>query len=81
MQFDPFAIRVQAETINLDDGNVYDRLLEMTRGRGPARCFSARFRLAPREQRAHDENGQTHVQRYTAPLLEKSQAGDIYINR
>ncbi len=31
----------RAEAINFDDGNVYDRLMEMTRGRGPDRCIDA----------------------------------------
>lgn len=31
----------QAEVINFDDVNVYDRLMEMTNGRGPDRCIDA----------------------------------------
>jgi threonine dehydrogenase-like Zn-dependent dehydrogenase len=31
----------RAETINFDDGHVYDRLQEMTSGRGPDRCIDA----------------------------------------
>jgi threonine dehydrogenase-like Zn-dependent dehydrogenase len=31
----------RAETINFDDHDVYDRLMEMTRGRGPDRCIDA----------------------------------------
>jgi threonine dehydrogenase-like Zn-dependent dehydrogenase len=31
----------KAETINFDDVKVYDRLMEMTNGRGPDRCIDA----------------------------------------
>ena len=31
----------KAEVVNLDDGDVYDRLQEMTSGRGPDRCIDA----------------------------------------
>ncbi len=31
----------KAETINFDNGKVYDRLMEMTKGRGPDRCIDA----------------------------------------
>ena len=31
----------KAETINFEDGGVYDRLMEMTAGRGPDRCIDA----------------------------------------
>ena len=31
----------RAETINFDDVKVYDRLMEMTNGRGPDRCIDA----------------------------------------
>lgn len=31
----------RAETINFDDVGVYDRLMEMTKGRGPDRCIDA----------------------------------------
>jgi threonine dehydrogenase-like Zn-dependent dehydrogenase len=31
----------KAETINFDDGDVYDKLMEMTGGRGPDRCIDA----------------------------------------
>ncbi|WP_434426110.1 zinc-dependent alcohol dehydrogenase [Nannocystis pusilla] len=31
----------KAETINFDEAKVYDRLMEMTRGRGPDRCIDA----------------------------------------
>ena len=31
----------KAETINFDKQNVYDRLMEMTKGRGPDRCIDA----------------------------------------
>ncbi len=31
----------KAETINFDETKVYDRLMEMTRGRGPDRCIDA----------------------------------------
>jgi threonine dehydrogenase-like Zn-dependent dehydrogenase len=124
----------RAETINFDDGDVYDRLMEMTRGRGPDRCVDAvgaeahgtgsfdavldkakaAVKLATDRPHVLREaimccrkggtisvpgvyvgfldkipfgaamnkgltikTGQTHVQRYTAPLLEKIQAGDI----
>lgn len=35
------ASKGQAETINFDDVGVYDRLMEMTNGRGPDRCIDA----------------------------------------
>ena len=35
------AERKPAETINFDDVKVYDRLMEMTNGRGPDRCIDA----------------------------------------
>jgi threonine dehydrogenase-like Zn-dependent dehydrogenase len=31
----------RAETVNFDDVDVYDRLMEMTKGRGPDRCIDA----------------------------------------
>jgi len=31
----------KAETINFDEVTVYDRLQEMTKGRGPDRCIDA----------------------------------------
>ncbi len=31
----------RAEIINFDDGHVYDRLMEMTKGRGPDRCIDS----------------------------------------
>ena len=31
----------RAETVNFDDTDVYDRLMEMTKGRGPDRCIDA----------------------------------------
>lgn len=31
----------RAETVNFDDADVYDRLMEMTKGRGPDRCIDA----------------------------------------
>jgi threonine dehydrogenase-like Zn-dependent dehydrogenase len=31
----------RTETVNFDDGGVYDRLMEMTSGRGPDRCIDA----------------------------------------
>ena len=31
----------KAETINFDKDKVYDRLMEMTKGRGPDRCIDA----------------------------------------
>lgn len=31
----------RAETINFDEADVYDRLMEMTKGRGPDRCIDA----------------------------------------
>jgi threonine dehydrogenase-like Zn-dependent dehydrogenase len=33
--------RGRAETINFDDVSVYDRLMEMTKGRGPDKCIDA----------------------------------------
>jgi threonine dehydrogenase-like Zn-dependent dehydrogenase len=124
----------RAETINFEDGDVYDRLMEMTRGRGPDRCIDAvgaeahgtgsfdaaldkakaAVKLATDRPHVLREaimccrkggtisvpgvyvgfldkipfgaamnkgltikTGQTHVQRYTAPLLQKIQEGDI----
>lgn len=34
-------VQGKAETINFEDVNVYDRLMEMTKGRGPDRCIDA----------------------------------------
>ena len=31
----------KAETINFNEESVYDRLMEMTKGRGPDRCIDA----------------------------------------
>lgn len=124
----------ETETINFKDEDVYERLIEMTNGRGPDRCIDAvgceahgtgelRFRpgqgeggrvagdlsrarhspgdhVLPQaghdlcagclrghdrqvsvrrgdEQRADDQDGATHVQRYLQPLLEKIEAGEI----
>ena len=125
----------KAETINFDEDDVYDRLMEMTKGRGPGplhrrgRVRGARHRQHRRgarqgeggasmlaTDRAHVlreaimccrkggtvsvpgvyvgfpdkipfgalmnkgltiKTGQTHVQRYTQPLLEKIEAGEI----
>ena len=124
----------KAETINFDEEKVYDRLQEMTGGRGPDRCIDAvgceahgagsfdavldkaKAALHLATDRAHVlreailccrkggtlsvpgvyvgmldnipigalmnkgltlKAGQTHVQRYLAPLLEKIEAGEI----
>lgn len=124
----------KAETINFDDEGVYDRLMEMTGGRGPDSCIDAvgteahglgsfdavldKAKAAVKlgTDRPHVlreairccrkggtisvpgvyvgfldkvpfgaamnkgltiKTGQTHVQRYTAPLLEKIEAGEI----
>ncbi len=128
------AREANAETINFDEEDVYDRLMEMTKGRGPDRCIDgvgceahgagsfdslldkvkATVMLAT--DRAHVirqaimccrkqgtisvpgvyvgaidkfpfgaamnkgltiKMGQTHVQRYLRPLLEKIEAGEI----
>ena len=124
----------KAETINFDKEDVYDRLMEMTGGRGPDRCIDAvgceahgsgsfdavldkaKATVMLATDRAHVirqaimccrkqgtisvpgvyvgaidkfpfgaamnkgltiRMGQTHVQRYLAPLLEKIEAGEI----
>jgi len=124
----------KAETINFDEDKVYDRLMEMTRGRGPDRVIDAvgceahhagavdavydkaRALVGVGTDRAHAlreaimccrkagtvsipgvyvgfpdklplgaamnkgltfKMGQTHTQRYTAPLLERIQRGEI----
>ena len=124
----------KAETINFDKDNVYDRLMEMTKGRGPDRCIDAvgceahaggsfdavvdkvKAALHLATDRPHVlreaimccrkggtisvpgvyvgfpdkipfgalmnkgltmKTGQTHVQRYLKPLLEKIEAGEI----
>lgn len=128
------AREANAETINFDEEDVYDRLMEMTKGRGPDRCIDgvgceahgagsfdsvldkvkATVMLAT--DRAHVirqaimccrkqgtisvpgvyvgaidkfpfgaamnkgltiKTGQTHVQRYLQPLLEKIETGEI----
>lgn len=124
----------KAETINFDDEDVYERLMEMTGDRGPDRCIDAvgteahstgtldavidkaKAAVFLGTDRPHVlrqaifccrkggtvsvpgvyvglldkipfgaamnkgltiKSGQTHVQRYLAPLLEKIEAGDI----
>ncbi|HEV7401433.1 MAG TPA: zinc-dependent alcohol dehydrogenase [Chthoniobacteraceae bacterium] len=124
----------KAETINFDEEDVYERLQEMTRGRGPDRCIDAvgaeahgagsvdavidkvKAAVMLGTDRAHVirqaiyccrkagtisvpgvyigmidkfpfgqamnkgitiKMGQTHVQRYTRPLLEKIESGAI----
>ena len=124
----------KAETINFAEEKVYDRLQEMTKGRGPDRCIDAvgceahatgsvdavldkaKTAVMLATDRAHAlreaimccrkggtlsvpgvyvgfpdklpfgalmnkaitvKTGQTHMQRYTAPLLKKVQAGEI----
>ena len=124
----------RAETINFDEEDVYERLQEMTGGRGPDRCIDAvgceahgagafdavldkvKASVMLATDRAHVirqaiyccrkggtvsvpgvyvgmidkfpfggamnkgltlKMGQTHVQRYTQPLLEKIEAGEI----
>ena len=123
----------KAETIDPEDGRVYDRLQEMTGGRGPDRCIDAvgseahgmgiggaydkaKQTLRLESDRPHVlreailccrkggtlsvpgvyiglvdkipfgavmnkgltiKTGQTHVQRYMAPLLEKIERGEI----
>jgi len=123
----------KAETINYEDENVYERLMEMTKGRGPDRCIDAvgSEAHAPGIGGAYDKikqtvrletdrphvlreairccrkggtlsipgvyigfadkipvgammnkgltikTGQTHMQRYLQPLLEKIEAGEI----
>ena len=126
----------KAETINFDKEKVYDRLMEMTKGRGPDRCIDAvgteshvglsagadtvldkaKTAVTLETDRPHVlreaimccrkggtisvpgvyigfadkipvgaamnkaltfKSGQTHVQRYTEPLLNKIQNGDI----
>ncbi|PSQ37721.1 glutathione-dependent formaldehyde dehydrogenase [Halobacteriales archaeon SW_10_66_29] len=122
-----------AETINYEETDVYDRLMEMTGGRGPDRCIDAvgtdahgtgvvaasdrvKQRLKLEDDRPYVlreaikccrkggtlsvpgayvgrvdnlpfgavmnkgltiETGQTHVQRYLEPLLDRIEAGDI----
>jgi threonine dehydrogenase-like Zn-dependent dehydrogenase len=121
-----------AETIDYEDEDVYDRLMEMTGGRGPDRCIDAvgteahgtgltgvsdrvRQRAKLEDDRTYAlreaikccrkggtlsvpgvylgranlpfgsvmnkaltvKTGQTHVQRYLDPLLEKIEAGEI----
>jgi threonine dehydrogenase-like Zn-dependent dehydrogenase len=123
-----------AETINFQEENVYDRLMEMTGGRGPDRCIDAvgceahaagsldavydkvKTAVMLGTDRAHVlreaifccrkggtlsipgvyigfpdkvpfgalvnkaltvKTGQTHMQRYTRPLLQKIEAGEI----
>ena len=122
-----------AETINYEETDVYDRLMEMTGGRGPDRCIDAvgtdahgtgvvaasdrvKQRLKLEDDRPYVlreaikccrkggtlsvpgayvgrvdnlpfgavmnkgltiETGQTHVQRYLEPLLNRIEAGDI----
>lgn len=124
----------KAETLNFDDVDIHDRLMEMTGGRGPDRCIDAvgaeahgtgsldavvdraKQALHLSMDRPHVlrqaimacrkagtlsipgvyiglldkipfgalmnkgltvKTGQTHVQRYLAPLLEKIEAGEI----
>jgi threonine dehydrogenase-like Zn-dependent dehydrogenase len=124
----------KAETINFDKEDVYDRLQEMTKGRGPDRCIDAvgceahaagsldavldkaKAAVMLTSDRAHVlreailccrkggtisvpgayagfpdklpfgafmnkgltmKSGQTHVQRYLKPLLQKIEAGEI----
>jgi threonine dehydrogenase-like Zn-dependent dehydrogenase len=124
----------RADTINFDDGHVYDQLQEMTSGRGPDRCIDAvgceahshgsidavldstKKAIGLGTDRAHVlrealyccrkagtvsvpgvyvglldkipfgaamnkgltiKMGQTHVQKYTKPLLEKIEKGEI----
>ena len=124
----------KAETINFDERNVYDTLMEMTKGRGPDRCIDAvgaeahstgaidavldkaKTAVGLGTDRAHAlreailccrkggtvsvpgvyigfpdklpfgaamnkgltfKMGQTHVQKYTRPLLEMIQSGKI----
>jgi threonine dehydrogenase-like Zn-dependent dehydrogenase len=122
-----------AETINYEETDVYDRLMEMTGGRGPDRCIDAvgtdahgtgvvaasdrvKQRLKLEDDRPYVlreaikccrkggtlsvpgayvgrvdnlpfgavmnkgltiETGQTHVQRYLEPLLNRIEAGDV----
>jgi threonine dehydrogenase-like Zn-dependent dehydrogenase len=124
----------KAETINLDEEDVYTKLQEMTKGRGPDRCIdavgceahaagtigaaldAAKTAVLPAGDRVHVlqeairccrkggtisvpgvyigsadkvplgafmnkgltmKTGQTHMQRYMKPLLEKVQKGEI----
>ena len=123
----------KAETINYEQADVYDTLMDMTRGRGPDRCIdavgaeahasglagvydSAKQKVMLETDRPHVlreaimccrkggtlsipgvyigfadkipvgalmnkgltiKTGQTHVQRYLQPLLEKIEAGEI----
>jgi threonine dehydrogenase-like Zn-dependent dehydrogenase len=123
----------KAETINFEEGDVYDQLMEMTDGRGPDRCIDAVgseahgsglegfYDKAKQTVRLETDrpavlreairccrkggtlsvpgvyigfvdkipfgsvmnkaltikSGQTHVQRYLEPLLQKIQAGEI----
>lgn len=123
----------KAETINYEKEDVYDRLMEMTKGRGPDRCIDAvgseahatgmsgaydrvKQSVMLESDRPHAlrdaimccrkggtisvpgvyigfadkiplgafmnkaltiKTGQTHVQRYTAPLLARIEAGEI----
>ena len=111
-----------AETIDYEDEDVYDRLMDMTGGRGPDGCIDAvgseahghgdyggadrpyvlqeaikscrkggtlsmpgvyidtmnDFPIGPLMNKALTvKTGQTHVQRYLDPLLERIEAGDI----
>jgi threonine dehydrogenase-like Zn-dependent dehydrogenase len=80
----------KAEIINFDKETVYDKLQEMTKGRGPDRCIDAvgcEAHAAGTIDSVLDKakatvgltlkSGQTHVQRYLRPLLEKIEKGEI----
>ena len=48
----------KAETINFEEKDVYDRLMEMTKGRGPDRCIDAVGRRGARRRQHRRGDGQ-----------------------
>src|SRR5579883_1117733 len=69
------ARRGKAETLNYEDGDVVEKLNEMTGGRGPDACIDA-IGMAFAKGLTF-KMGQTHVQRYMKMLLERIQSGQI----
>ena len=75
----------KAETINFEEASVYDRLMEMTKGRGPDRCIDAvgceahasSSLTAWMNKGLTLRSGQTHMQHYMKRLLKRIESNEI----
>jgi threonine dehydrogenase-like Zn-dependent dehydrogenase len=68
--------KVGAETLNYEEVDIYDALMERTGGRGGGFIDKVPFGSVM-NRGLTIKTGQTHVQRYLRPLLERIEKGEI----